>query len=302
MKRMNTYRQWMTILVLCLPVAASAQEGSVGVAQERPAEITLFPDQRKENPYRFEFELPEFMQDNPGSGIHPEPAVTMPSFSVLPTGALTAPSFRFHADPHFADYLTTGAIRRWDTGMLVGSHSHTVMPGLLMMQDASVSAIQQFGNLTLTGTVATDRFRLFMHGRTFTGAKLSGSATYRFSDMASLTLFGTYHTPQPYLMPSAVPYVGYSAYGGYLTLKGDRFGIDLGAQSYYDPFLRHWEARPIVTPKVRLGKFWLDIPVGELVYESMKSLLFDGRPGNPTIGPTQMEIPLPPPPPRPDMR
>lgn len=200
--------------------------------------------------------------------------------------------FSFDRNPYAFDYDLAGHIHSWDTGTLSGFGSLTTLPGLMSTQSVGISALQQFGRLTLSGSITADRHQLFRGAHDRFG--IHGAATWDFSEHVSLTVFGSYLTGGNPLFysPAVLPFVGSSSYGGYFTLKGERFGISLGAERVYDARKREWETVPIVTPYVQIKKFKLELPVGWLIQELLRDAFVDDRMVNPTIGP-----PIPPLPP-----
>lgn len=57
-------------------------------------------------------------------------------------------------------------------------------------------------------------------------------------------------------------YVGTRRYGGTLTYRNSSVGTHVGAERYYDPFVRQWKFRPIVMPFVQVSKkFIIELPL-----------------------------------------
>ena len=84
---------------------------------------------------------------------------------------------------------------------------------------------------------------------------------------------------------AAMPYMGSSAYGGYVSYMGETLGIDLGVERVYDPYLRRWTTVPIVTPAINFGRgVVVRLPVGWLVKDVLDRAVFGKQPPrNPTI-------------------
>lgn len=219
------------------------------------------------------------------------PASSFPEHEIRFEPATPA-RYYFDRNPYAFDYRQNGLIHSWQTGTLTGFGSRTTLPGLMSTQSAGISALQQFGHLTLSGSITADRHQFFrgVHDR----FGFHGAARWDFSEHVSLTVFGSYMTGGNPLFysPAVLPFVGSSSYGGYFTLKGERFGISLGAERVYDARKREWETVPIVTPYVRIKKFKLELPVGWLIQELLRDTFVDDRMANPTIAP-----PIPPLPP-----
>ena len=94
---------------------------------------------------------------------------------------------------------------------------------------------------------------------------------------------------------AAMPYIGSSAYGGYVSYMGETLGIDLGVERVYDPYLRRWTTVPIVTPAINFGRgVVVRLPVGWLVKDVLDRAVFGKQPPrNPTIMPDLPPAPSP---------
>ena len=87
-------------------------------------------------------------------------------------------------------------------------------------QNVSFSAVQNVGNFTFAGGVSADRYSMWRNMNTMFGFR--GSVTYNFNENVSATIFGRYYTGQSYYTMGAMPYMGSSGYGGFLSLMGER--------------------------------------------------------------------------------
>lgn len=115
---------------------------------------------------------------------------------------------------------------------------------------------------------------------------LSGILQYDFSPNWSAAVWGSYYNVNPYYSMAALPFIQTSSYGGFLQYKGDKAGIKLGAQSYYDAFLRQWRTEPIVTPSINISKkVKLEFPVGSLIQQSLERAILQSRGNGPIIPP-----------------
>lgn len=109
---------------------------------------------------------------------------------------------------------------------------------------------------------------------------ISGQMGYTINRNLSLTLFGEYDNRTPFFYMATFPYINGSQYGGYLTIKSERTGIKLGLERYYDPFSRHWEMKPIVTPTLHISKhFTLELPAGDLFKEAADKYIWKKKRG-----------------------
>ena len=205
------------------------------------------------------------------------------------------PEPKFTASPYAYDFSRSGVVTSWKNGYLIGSGSRTTMPVLMSNQNVSFSAVQNVGNFTFAGGVSADRYSMWRNMNTMFGFR--GSVTYNFNENVSATIFGRYYTGQSYYTMGAMPYMGSSGYGGFLSLMGETFGMDVGVERYYDSFAGRWVTSPIITPKIKFSeKFTLELPVGWLVKEVLDEAVFkNNKKQGPMIMPefTPMPGPIP---------
>lgn len=250
------------------------------------------------------FEMPSFMSDKTFTPVELEhPAIKkyskLPSFKVSDElyNAMPEPYIKpLQHDPFAYDIDKSGAITSWKSGMIVGASNRTTMPGLLSRYGASLTAVQDVGNFTFTGSLSANRYMLWQGTASTFG--VSGSMTYHFNDNISATVFGRYYTNQSFYSMAAMPYFGTKGYGGYLTFMGETLGLDVGVQRHYDTFARRWVTSPIITPKIKFSeKFTLDLPVGWLVKEFLDDKVFKSKHDSgpmimPDVGPMPGSIPF----------
>lgn len=250
------------------------------------------------------FEVPSFMSDKT-FGLENLERPAIKKYSKLPPfkaadelyNAMPEPYIKPLAhDPYAYDSGSSGVIGFWRNGMAVGSGSRVTMPGLMSRQSASLTAVQDVGNFTFTGSLSADRYTLWQ-GRAATFG-VSGAMTYHFNENISATVFGRYYTNQSFYSMAAMPYIGTKGYGGYFTFMGETLGMDLGVERRYDAFARRWVTSPIITPKIKFSeKFTLDLPVGWLVKEVLDEKVFKNKRDSgpmimPEVGPMPGPIPF----------
>lgn len=247
------------------------------------------------------FEMPSFMSDKTFEPENLEfPAIKkyskLPSFkaddklyNAMPRPYITP----LPHDPYAYDFNKAGIVGSWRNGMAIGESHRTTMPGLMSRYNTSVTAVQNAGNFTFSGSLSADQYMLW-HGtaRTF---GMSGAVTYHFNGNISATVFGRYYTNRSFYSMAAMPYFGTKGYGGYLTFMGESLGMDLGVERHYDAFARRWVTSPIITPKIKFSeKFTLDLPVGWLVKEVLDEKVFKSkRDAGPMIMPETGPMPGP---------
>jgi len=173
-------------------------------------------------------------------------------------------------------YTAAGTVATWTNGGIWGTSSHLWMPTLLDRQAATLTAYQQLGHWSLEATAGAQRYFINEHVRQ--QFLLGGALTYTFSPQWSATLFGQYASQTFFASMAAYPYLSYSSYGGYVNYSGRRAGIKLGMQQDYDPVRGNWQWQPIVTPRFRIGRAVIELPVGPLVGEGLRHLIYGKRP------------------------
>lgn len=186
--------------------------------------------------------------------------------------------------PDKVGYRTGGVIASSGDFSLYGAREREEHPNMLTAQRLNITASYTHG--ALSANVGTMVNKYYALGLT-TQYGVHGSMTYRFSPNVSATIFGEYYNKNPYVYMAAFPFINTSRYGGYVTLRGKNVGTHLGAERYYDPFVKHWELRPIVTPFVRVSKkVTIELPLGGLLKEGTDRLFHVRRNRGPIIMPT----------------
>lgn len=241
--------------------------------------------------------LPELAAPTPGSYGHdssqrlsPEAikAMTLDPTDLQLIGAMPKP--RFSVDPQAYDYKRSGVLLAWRSGFVGAAGSQQTMIGLTTTRNATFSATQVVGRWVFTATADASNYQYGRGGQWQLG--VGASATYLFSPNVSATVFGNYYTGTTFAGLATLPYMGSSKYGGFLTLTGNRLGIDLGVEREFNPYTGRWETVPIVTPKVRVANnFTISLPVGYLIKEAVGgSITGKRRGGNGIIAPQMPTI------------
>lgn len=145
--------------------------------------------------------------------------------------------------------------------------------GLMDVQSVSGSVRHDFGRLALSGGLMANRY--IYYGNTVSQYGVSGQLTYSINPNVSATLFGEYYTTNPFISMAAYPYIPTTKYGGYMTVKSNRFFIDLGVEQRYNTINRSMETVPIVTPGFKVSKkLVIGLPLGDFA----KYLIMDSAP------------------------
>lgn len=97
-------------------------------------------------------------------------------------------------------------------------------------------------------------------------ASFDGSLHWQPNRHVGVTVFGQY-SPGTFMSP--VNFGPTFNFGGYVTMEGEYFGLDLGAQQYYDPLFGH-DTEPIVRPYLKLGGAKLGIDVGPMIKDAIQ--------------------------------
>lgn len=179
------------------------------------------------------------------------------------------------------DYVTEGVLGAWKNGMLHASGHQTTLPGIGIMNEASLEYVYRF-NSRWSMQLGVDALKMNIPFAVEQSLGTSGSLMYCLSDRVTLKVFGSYYSGPSYGMRSA-------GYGGSLMVgMSERFSMEVGVRRLYNPLRGGWETVPIAAPCYKFNKFDLGIDLGGLLYEILHKVVIDKdrmKMGNPTIGP-----------------
>ena len=220
--------------------------------------------------------------------INPIQLGDLPSFSLkeelrIPYHINPSPLFR-------GDYSTGGVLRQFPHGAVFGSGSQTSLPGIGRFNNASLG-YQHIFNDRLSLQLRANAMKINMSHITGQAFSTAGRLTYRASDRVAFNVFGSYDIGNSYGMST-------NSYGATISLDmSERFGMEVGAQRYYDAMRGGWQTVPVVIPYYRFEKFKLGLDVGGIIYEILRSAVFDNRGGGdfgggPTIRPPKFSFPI----------
>jgi hypothetical protein len=240
-------------------------------------------------------EVTDTLTVHPNDDGQSEKDTLVPLEGVLPTGQTpkrnetgnTIPGFFFPLQYYSSILPGQTTLANWSSGSLTAAGQTAVMPGMMAVDGGEIILRQQMGNFTLEAYGAANHYGYFRGLDTQWGA--GGSLTYQVNDNLSLTAFGAYYTSTGIMQPAIMGYVNYPVYGGYANYRFNksRFGIKVGAQSYYDPLRKAWEAQPIAMPYYHFNGGDLGIDVGGILFQLLQDHNMKRNPGNPTIAPAK---------------
>lgn len=232
-----------------------------------------------------------------GTDIKSEGESSVPVEGVLPsaqpldgeeTGSRALPSV-FYPFQYYSNFLPgQSTLANWESGSLTAAGQTGVMPGMMNTESGEIIFRQRVGNFILDAYGAANHYGYFHGMETQWG--FGGSLTYQLADNVALTAFGAYYTSTGIMQPALMGYVNYPMYGGYVNyrFKHSRFGVKLGAQSYYDPLRKAWQVQPIAMPYFHFkGGADMGIDLGGILYHLLQDSQMRKNPGNPTINPAK---------------
>ena len=213
------------------------------------------------------------------------PSYSLPEFSLKEEIRLpyqVNPSLNFRGD-----YSTDGILKQFEHGALFGSGAQTTLPGIGRFNDASLG-YQHVFNEKLAMQFSFNAMKINMARITGQAFSASGALFYHPSDRVTFKVFGSYDIGNSYGMSTNV-------YGASMSVDmSERFGVEMGVQRYYDGMRGRWETVPIVAPYYNFDKFTLGLDVGGLLYEILRTAVFDRRDAGsgPTIAPPRLSLPI----------
>lgn len=230
----------------------------------------------------------------------PKMEITIPSvndYVFAPTAfELYRPTYT--SDPFIQNALYTldfneiAPIASWSSGSLSGYGSRFTFPGLMSNETGSIGITQQFGAVTLSGSISADKYGYYRGLQTTYG--IHGSLSYRISNHLTLNIFGDYYTNSICHSPTTLPYIGTNRFGGYLGVEiNEHIGLDIGAQQQYDPYSRSYIVVPIIRPYVNINEIPIGFDVGWLLKDLIGKTIYGDNfmRGNPTIAPPIEPLP-----------
>lgn len=192
------------------------------------------------------------------------------------------PPYYINPSPMFkGDYSTSGVLGSAGGGYFVGTGSQTSVPGIGRFNAAALGWQKQL-NDRLQLQVMADAVK--MNTAHFTGQSfgLSGQMYWQAQDRLYFRTFGGVGFGDF----SGRPTYGFGGTVGFDMT--DRFGIELGAQSYYNSLTGRWEVLPVVAPYYKFNKFKLQMDFGPILFEIIRGAIEKHRGGSRREGPMIM--------------
>lgn len=191
------------------------------------------------------------------TGLTPMKATDIAIDPILEPTPLAAPKIDINPWPRGS------RLPHWATGFMYGNQNQSASLLYGYTAHAGIGVHQRVGRYwSFDGGASVSKYSVF-----YNSATLHGSATWQPNRYFSTTVFGSYTTgflTQAPILPSF-------QWGGYITLQTDTdlpFGIDAGAQDYYDPMNGHYVA-PIIRPFVKVGDAKMGIDFGPLIQNAI---------------------------------
>ena len=192
------------------------------------------------------------------------------------------PPYYLNPSPMFkGDYSTSGVLGRAGGGYFVGAGSQTSVPGIGRFNAAALGWQKQL-NERLQLQVMADAVK--MNTARFTGQSfgLSGQMVWQAQERLYFRTFGGVGFGDFRGRPS----YGFGGTVGFDVT--DRFGMEVGAQSYYNSLTGRWEVLPVVAPYYKFDKFKLQLDFGPILFEIIRGVIEKHRDGDRGGGPTIM--------------
>lgn len=158
----------------------------------------------------------------------------------------------------YGDYSTSGRI----LPNFYGIASQNTLPGLGRINQVSFMYGWTSDYFDVQAGVSATKYSLpYSIGQSF---GVFGTLIYHPGDRFHIKLFGSYSPDSRYNFNK-------SSYGATVGFDmTDRFGIEVGAQRYYEP-QKGWKTAPIAIPYYKFNKFKFGIDMGGLLYDGIRN-------------------------------
>lgn len=169
------------------------------------------------------------------------------------------PLYYIDSSPMFyGDYSTASGI----LPNLYSYGSQNTLPGIGRINRISFMYVLTSDYFDIqTGGSAVKYYLLHSIGQSF---GVFGTLIYHPGDRFRIKVFGSYSPDSRYNFNKS----SYGATIGYDV--SDRFGVEVGAQRYYE-LQKGWQTAPVAIPYYKFNKFKFGIDMGGLLYESIRN-------------------------------
>ncbi|MGN0213359.1 MAG: hypothetical protein ACI4AH_00945 [Muribaculaceae bacterium] len=169
------------------------------------------------------------------------------------------------------DFTREGELLHWYDGYVSGYSGMSTMPLQGSVRWAGAAVTQNFGEHWQVSTGATFQ-KYAVPWNAYNTFSFNGSLMYTLNRNISVSAFGLYES-SPFFSRNSTNRASL-LYGGYMTLKtdNDKWGVDVGAQTYRDPATGQSATLPIFRPFYNLNGQKLGFDLGGLLYQLFHSL------------------------------
>lgn len=200
---------------------------------------------------------------------------------------------------HRGEYSTGGMLHQFNrNGILLGSGSRTNLIGLGEISNASIGYYYQVNHrLMIGGYVGASALRAPHQSKN--QFEVGSNLSYQIASGLVFHAYGNYAFGQPH--PALGALYNTSSFGGYFAIDmGERFGLGLGGQTYYNTSSRKWEAAPIIMPYFKISeKATIQFDIGGILQEAIKHAVqskngtnIKGNSKSRTIMPPKLDLPI----------
>lgn len=198
----------------------------------------------------------------------PDVAVPSPNYAVY---GFQSSKMQWQRNPMANDFRQEGKIVKWYDGYVTGNSGLQTAPMLGSVRWAGATATQNFGEHWQASLGASFQKYNVPLGA-YNTYSFNGQVVYTLNKNIGVSVFGTYESSPFFSQASGIR--SYMQYGGFMTLKtnNDKWGVDMGAQTYRDPASGRHTTVPIFRPFYNLNGQKLGFDLGGLLYQIFEGL------------------------------
>ena len=176
-------------------------------------------------------------------------------------------NFSWHGNIYSHDFSKSGTLSIWDNGRISGFSSSTSYPIIGNIRSAGFGISHDFTErFNFSGNLSFNKYAL--PNFSYNSYALTGQFSFRFNNNFSVTAFGSYESNR-FINNNNYNPTNSINMGSYLTAvtNNNEWGVDIGAQRYFDPYQRKWVMIPMLRPFYNLGGNKLGFDFGGLLYQ-----------------------------------